>query len=228
MPLDPKVISAPKDSLKLMFENKTLLLLAFLPGVITIAVTTLAMMSIWNVWIADLSWWFVVKFFVAALISLIVWLAVGNLALVPFEDAIIDRVQQHVWGEVRIPAPDFHIMRVVKEVGYSLLVSVFFLMLVVLSAIPGIAIVSYLIAAWVTSWNFLATFYARTSFGKSAKDKLNMFFKDPIQNAVLGAFINFLLFVPILNVWLLGYALILATLVHIRRTEESPSPQPGQ
>lgn len=223
MPLNQKVISAPKDALSLMLKNKSLLLLAFLPGVITITLTTLAMMSIWNWWIADTTWWYFIQLFVAGLISLILWLAIGNLALIPFEDPIIDRVQEHVWGEIRIPAPDFRLSRVVKEVGYSLAVSVFFLLMVLLSAIPGIALVSYVVAAWVTAWNFLATFYARSSFGSPAKDKIGMFFKDPVQNAILGAFINFLLFVPIINVWLLGYALILATLVHIRRTEENPS-----
>ncbi len=227
MPLNPKVVSAPKDSLKLMFQNKSLLLLAFLPGVITIAITSIAMISIWDIWIAELEWWFTAKFFVAALTTLILWLAVGNLALVPFEDAIINRVQEYTWGEVRILAPKFHISRILKEIGYSLAVSVFFLILVVLSAIPGIALLSYIVAAWVTAWSFLATFYARSTFGASAKDKILLFFKNPIQNAALGAFINFILFVPIVNVWLLGYALILATLVHIRRTEEKPSTQPA-
>ncbi len=224
MPLNPKIVSAPKDALSLMLKNKSLMLLAFLPGVITIALTTLAMMSIWNIWIADTNWYFIIQLFVAALISLILWLAIGNLALIPFEDAIIDRVQEDAWGELRIPAPDFKFSRLLKEVGYSLAVSVFFLFLVVASAIPGVSLVSYVAAAWVTAWNFLATFYARSAKNATAKKRISAFFKNPIQNALLGAIINFLLFVPIVNVWLLGYALILATLVHIRRSEENPSP----
>lgn len=211
------IFDAPKIALQLMLRNKVLFVLAFLPGLITIVAASLGIFSIWNWWLASWDVYLFIKVFIAALIALILWLAVGNLALIPFEDPIIDLVQKDLLGEIRTPAQPLHIVRLMKEVFYSLTVSVFFLLLVLLSAIPGIALISYLVAAWVTSWNFLATYYARST--TNASSKLSLFFRNPVENAFLGAFINLLLFVPLINVWLLGYALILATVVHIRRVE---------
>ena len=91
----------------------------------------------------------------------------------------------------------------------------FFAFLLLFALVPGMAILSYVFGAWATAWNFLVTIYNRKHISRG--DKLREFFGNIAGNTLLGIFLNLLLFVPILNVWLLGYALILATLVEMER-----------
>ncbi len=73
----------------------------------------------------------------------------------------------------------------------------------------------FVCAGWIGSYSFLSTIYARRE--ESYRGRLRLFFLRPVSNCLLGIFLNFLLFVPIVNVFLLGYAQILATLVYLRR-----------
>ena len=203
----------PKMAFKLMFTSRYLVLLAFLPGLITLALTTVSLVGVWNLWLVDISRWISIP--IAFITFPIFWLVYGNLATIPIEDPLIDQVQRKLWNEIRVPAPDFHPGRLTREIIYSVSISFLFFILVLISFIPGLAILSYIIAAWATAWGFLSPYYARveTSFG----GKLGRFFGNTIGNTALGAFLNLLLFVPILNVWLLGYALVLSTLLELER-----------
>lgn len=203
----------PIQALRLLLGSKALFFLAFLPGILTMALTAIALVSIWNVWLEELKWW--ISYPVMAVAFPFFWVIFGNLALAPIEDQIVDRVQLALWDQIKIPSRDFALARITQELGQSIFISVFFAFLLLFALVPGMAILSSIFGAWATSWNFLVTIYNRKHIARG--DKLREFFGNIGANTLLGVFLNILLFVPILNVWLLGYALILATLVEMER-----------
>ena len=149
---------------------------------------------------------------------LILWLVVGNLALLPVEDAIVDECQKALWKEVRLPSPPFAWKRVGRETFYSFAMGLMALILVGLTIFPLLAPIEFVLAGWLGSYGFLSTIYARRV--DTASGRVTLFFGHPISNFLLGAFLNFLLFVPVLNVFLLGYAQVLAALVYFRREHQ--------
>ena len=203
----------PLQALRLLLGSKALFFLAFLPGLITMSLTALALAGIWSAWLHELSRW--VSYPLMAVAFPFFWIIFGNLALAPIEDQIVDRVQVALWDKVRIPSRKFALARITQELGQSIFISVFFAFLLLFALVPGMAILSYVFGAWATAWNFLVTIYNRKHISRG--DKLREFFGNIAGNTLLGIFLNLLLFVPILNVWLLGYALILATLVEMER-----------
>lgn len=201
------------QAFSILIRDRTLLLLAFLPGVLTLLLTAAAIWGLWTFWLADLSGWIAVPLFIIT--APVLWIAFGNLAIIPFEDPIIDHVQRKVWGEVKIPAPPFSVKRMAREIWQSLSFTLILFSIVLISFLPGIGFVAFMASAWITSWSFLSTVLHRQF--ASASDKRRIFFRHAFGNLVLGAILNILLFVPILNVWLLGFALVLTSLVHAER-----------
>lgn len=206
-------LSLPLQALRLLLSSKSLFFLAFVPGLITMALTIAAISLVWNIWLIDLSRW--ISYPLVAVAFPVFWVVFGNLALAPIEDQIIDRVQLTLWDKVQIPSREFALARVAQELGQSLFITVFFALLLAFTLIPGMAVLSSIFAAWATAWNFLVTLYNRKHVARA--DKMREFFRHIVGNTLLGFFLNILLFIPIVNVWLLGYALILATLVEMRR-----------
>ena len=210
-------LDLPRQALRILLGSRALFFLAFLPGVITLTVTSIAIYALWKLWLVDLSAW--ISYPLVAVFFPVLWIVFGNLALAPVEDQIIDRVQLSLWEEVRVPSRDFMLARLGQELGQSIFISVFFAFLLIFTLIPGMAILSYLFAAWATSWNFLVSVYNRKHVARA--DKLREFFGNIVGNTMLGMFLNLLLFIPVLNVWLLGYALILATLLEMKRNSRA-------
>jgi hypothetical protein len=210
-------LDLPRQALRLLLGNRSLFFLAFFPGILTLALTSFVIFLLWQFWLIDLTAW--LSYPLLIIMFPILWIIIGNLALAPVEDQIVDRVQLSLWQEVRIPSRDFMLARLGQELGQSIFISVFFVFLLIFTLIPGMALLSYVFAAWATSWNFLVTIYNRKHVSRS--DKLRVFFKNIVGNTILGMFLNLLLFIPILNVWLLGYALILATLLEMKRNSRA-------
>lgn len=207
------IFAQARQALQILLGNRVLFLLAFVPGVLTLAFTSLALYLLWKYSLHDLSKW--LSYPLLALSFPFLWIIFGNIALVPVEDRIVDRVQLALWDEVRVPSPDFAMGRLVREIKQSLFITVFFAVLLLAAAIPGMALLSYVFGAWATAWNFLVTVYNRRHVSRN--EKLRAFFGSIGTNTLLGMLLNFLLFVPIVNVWLLGYALVLATVVEMQR-----------
>lgn len=206
-------LNQPLYALKLLTQSRTLMILAFLPGLLTILAVAGALALLWNLWLEGITLWLSVPLVI--ILGPIFWLVFGNLAIVPVEDSIVDAVQVATCQKIQYPSPPFTPNRFLKEILYSLSISLLFLFLALISLLPGFIVFSYVIAAWTTAWSFSAAYQARKNF--TLKDKLRDFFSYPIGNFLLGFFLNLLLFVPVLNIWLLGYALILSTLVAIDR-----------
>ncbi len=213
-------MSLPFRALKLLFGDFRLLVLAFFPGTFTFLASTALTWWIWSLWLNPLSWWLEIPGSLA--VFFLSWLFLGNIALVPVEDAIVDRIQKIELGTVKWPAPSFSPARLGRELLFSLGVAFVGVLVLVLGWIPGVGAITFIFASLLTSYSFLATPYARIT--GSAGERIKEFGKDIPTNLILGLFLNVLLFVPLVNVFLLGYALILSTLVFIRRRKETNSP----
>jgi uncharacterized protein involved in cysteine biosynthesis len=88
-----------------------------------------------------------------------------------------------------------------------------------LSFIPILAIINFILAAWLTAYSFLAVLYTRKE--ETLSGRVRLFLHDGAGNFLLGVLLSALLFVPVINVLLLGYAQILATLVFLHREEKN-------
>ena len=106
----------------------------------------------------------------------------------------------------------FRSRRLARESLVSTLVAVGSLGLLLLSLVPLLTPLEFVFTCWIAAYGFLSTLYARRV--ESARGRITLFFGHPVTHFLLGAFLYVLLFVPVLNVFLLGYAQILATLVY--------------
>jgi uncharacterized protein involved in cysteine biosynthesis len=88
-------------------------------------------------------------------------------------------------------------------------------LLVILTFVPFLSPVQFVGAAWMGSYSFLSTIYSRRIDTPSGR--VTLFFEHPFSNFLLGATLNILLFVPVVNVFLLGYAQILSALLYFER-----------
>jgi hypothetical protein len=189
------------------------LALGFFPGVFTLALSVGLIYLLWTSFLTTLCPWLAVP--IAIVSFLLAWLVLGKIALIPVEDPIIDECQRIALGEVRYPAAPMSLPRWSRELFFSLLMILPALAVVLLGLVPVFTWLSFLLAAWISAYSFLAPAYARMDVKMSGR--IAIFFQDAIPNLLLGIFLNFLLFVPLLNVFLLGYAQVLAALVFLRR-----------
>lgn len=207
-------MTLPFLALRYLFKPK-LLALGFFPGAFTFLASAVLVYLAWSFAFASNSLWITIP--VMALLFLVAWLFVGGLSLLLVEDKIIDECQKIYLGEVRYSSPRFSWQRLFRELRYSLFIVLLASILVILSFLPLLGSISFLLTGGLTAYSFLSTVFARKESFVSGR--LSLFFRDFFSNLLLGVFLNFLLFVPILNVFLLGYAQILATLVFLRREE---------
>jgi hypothetical protein len=208
------MFALPFQALRLLFTRPKLFALGLFPGLFTTAASIGLVYALWSRLLDGRSPWLVAP---ALLLSLLLlWLVIGKLALLPVEDAIVDECQKALWGEVRLPSPPLSLRRLAQEALISVAVAAAALGLAFL---PFLAPFAFVFTAWVAAYSFLATIYARRV--GSANGRLTLFFGHPVSNFLLGAFLNFLLFVPVLNVFLLGYAQVLAALLYFRREYEA-------
>ncbi|RZA08333.1 MAG: hypothetical protein EOP11_05105 [Proteobacteria bacterium] len=211
------MIWLPWRALSVMFSHPKVLALAFFPGALTFAASVGAVYAVWQYWLSTAS--LLIAIPTMMLTFLLSWLFVGNLSLIPVEDLLIDECQRRVWGTVRLPARPFNAARFLRELVYSGLVTAAAVVFFVISFIPFFAPANLLIAGWLTSYGFLAPLYERKQAGRT-EGRIALFFEHAPGNLILGMSLNVLLFVPVVNVFLLGYAQILATLVFLRREHE--------
>lgn len=209
------MVVLPFRAAKLQFTRPKLFFLGLFPGIFTFALSAGAVYLLWAMALQDLTLWLSVPFMMMGF--LLSWLLFGNISLLPVEDAIVDECQRALWGEVRVPSSGMSFRRVGREAVYSLFLAIVAVLFFFLSFIPLIGLVSFLFAAWMTAYGFLSPLYSRKE--ERLKPRLRLFFQDGIANFFLGAFIGLLLFVPVVNVFLLGYAQILASLVYLRREQ---------
>jgi uncharacterized protein involved in cysteine biosynthesis len=209
------VIGLPFLALKLFFTRPRLFVLGVFPGLFTFAIASGATYGIWSALLQDRGLWLSLPAMMATFF--LSWLLFGKLALLPVEDALVDECQRALHGELRLSSPPFNLRRLAREGIYSLLLVLLGLSLVLLAAIPFLALVQFVLGGWLAAYGFLSTIYSRRV--STASGRLTLFFEHPVSNFLLGAFLNFLLFVPVLNVFLLGYAQVLATLVYFKREE---------
>ena len=200
----------------MFFTRPRLFALGVFPGVVTFALSALAVYGTWEWLLQSTSLWVSVpSMMVTFLLS---WISIGKLSLLPVEDLIIDEVQKAVWGSVRFPAPPFSAQRLFREACISMVVAGLALLVLLLAFLPVLAPVQFVLIAWLSAYSFLSAFYGRAN--PALGERVSLFFAHPLSNFLLGAFLNVLLFIPIVNVFLLGFAQILATLLHLRRMEK--------
>ncbi len=209
------MIWLPLQAVKLFFTRPRLFALGVFPGIVTFAISAALVYGFCELLRQSSSLWISIpSMMVAFLLS---WISIGKLSLLPVEDFIIDEVQKAIWGEVRIPSPPFSIKRLTREAIYSLGLALLAILTLLMALIPIRAPIQFILIAWLSAYSFLTAIYARAH--PKAGDRIRFFFSHPFSNFVLGAFLNILLFVPVLNVFLLGFSQILAALVHLKRNE---------
>lgn len=206
-----------------MFSHPKVLALAFFPGAFTFAVSIGVVYGVWTKFLAYTS--LLISLPVMMLVFLLTWLFVGKLSLVPVEDLLIDECQKRVWGEVRLKGLPFGVGRFTRELIFSGLVAGAGLFFFILSFIPFLAPANLIVAGWLSAYGFLAPLYERKQAGRT-EGRIALFFEHAPGNLILGMSLNVLLFVPVVNVFLLGYAQILATLVFLRRESAALSASP--
>jgi len=200
-----------------MFSHPKVLALAFLPGALTFAASVGVVYGVWVKFLSFTS--LLISLPIMMLTFLLTWLFVGKLSLMPVEDLLIDECQKRVWGEVRLKGLPFNAARFTRELLYSALVGAAGIFFFILSFIPFLAPANLIVAGWLSSYGFLAPLYERKQGGRS-DGRVALFFEHAPGNLILGMSLNVLLFLPVVNVFLLGYAQILATLVFLRRESE--------
>ena len=209
------MIGLPFQAAKLLITRPKLLALGVFPGLFTMGASLALVYALWDNLLQGRSLWLVLPTLILSLLAL--WLVVGKLALLPVEDAIVDECQRALWGEVRLPAPKLTVRRLAREGLVSTLMGLGTLGLLVLTLIPMFAPVEFVFLSWIAAYSFLSTIYARRV--DSGTGRLTLFFGHPLSHFLLGAFLNILLFVPVLNVFLLGYAQVLASLLYFRQEQ---------
>ncbi len=201
------MLTLPFLALRLLFRRPQLFFLASFPGILTVGVSFALSRMVWLSGISLAIPLAIATFFIS-------WLAVGNLALLPVEDFIIDQVQLSLWQQIRLPARSLSTKRVIGEAVYGLLLAFIGLIIFITEFIPGAVLVDFVLTALLLSYNFLSTLYARRHLSK--RERGMSFVKDLLANFLLGLILTALLFIPLLNVFLLGYAQVLATLFYFR------------
>ncbi|MCO5143499.1 MAG: EI24 domain-containing protein [Oligoflexia bacterium] len=209
------MVNTPLKALRLFFGKPKLFVLGSLPGLLTFCLSSALLYWAWISFLGDTTLWLSIP--IGMLLFLLIWLVVGNISLLPFEDPIIDECQRIKWSEVKIKSPPFGLRRIGREFIFSLFLILFALFSSIISFIPIIGWFSFLLATWLNAYSFLATLYARKE--ESFSGRIKLFFADIFHNTALGIFLTILLFVPVINVFLLGYAQILATLIFLDRQQ---------
>lgn len=208
-----KAIGSPFLALKLFFTRPRLFALGVFPGVFTFAASCAAVYWVWLKFLQEQNFWLALLTMMATLF--LSWTTLGKIALLPVEDALIDECQRALWNEVRFIAAPFRWKRIGRDLLAALAGALLALVLLALSFVPLLAPLVFLCSGWIGSFSFLSPLYTRRAH--SFRGQLTLFFRHPVANALLGIFLNFLLFVPVVNVFLLGYAQVLAALVHLQR-----------
>ena len=210
------MILLPLRALGMFVKSPRLFALGFFPGLFTAVVSTLGVYFFWIYQLHDLTFWIAIPS--AFLLIVLLWLIVGKVALVPVEDAIIDECQRLQLGTIRYPSPAFSPRRILRELGFSLLLAAPAVLVFAIGLIPLFTWIAFFLAAWISAYSFLAPAYARLDPSLGAR--ANRFFRYPFSNFFLGAILNFLLFLPLVNVFLLGYAQVLAALTFLQQVEK--------
>lgn len=200
------MILLPFTAANLMLRRPKLLALGFFPGAFTFLLASIAVYGLWVWQLTTVTLWLSLPMMMLAF--LLAWLLIGKIALLPVEDAIIDECQRQRLGEIRWPAPPLSLARVGRELVFSLLLAIVGFALFFSSFVPFLTPINLLLAAWLTAYGFLSPIYARLAPDFSGRREL--FFRRPVAHAFLGLVLTALLFVPVLNVFLLGYAQVLA------------------
>jgi hypothetical protein len=156
-----------------------------------------------------------VSWSVAVFSFLLGWIAFGKVSLLPVEDFVIDEVQRLQFGAVILPGLGWNPHLILRKLGVALFLGFMGAVALVLGFIPVLSLLAVILASWLTAYSFLESVYERKTSRFAGKAKL--FFGDALPNFLLGFFFNLLLFIPFVNVFLLGYAQVLATLVALRK-----------
>lgn len=209
------MIALPFQAVKLFFTRPRLFALGVFPGIVTFLLAAASVYGVWEILLQASTLWISVP--AMMLTFLLSWISIGKLSLLPVEDPIIDEVQRALYGEVRFPGPPLSVGRLGREAFYSFCVAGLALLVLLLSFVPVLAPLQFVLIAWLTAYSFLSALYGRIE--PHARGRVSLFLLHPVSNFFLGALLNVLLFVPVLNVFLLGFAQILATLTHLHRTQ---------
>lgn len=208
-------MNSPFRALSILFSGPKMIALAFFPGAFTFFLSAAATYGIWALLLQATTLWLSVPLMMMSF--LLSWLVIGNLSLLPVEDLIVDECQKALWGEVRLAPLPLSVGRVFREIRFSLFMAFMAIFLFVLSFIPLVGAVAFIGTSWISAYSFMGLLYSR----QDHPSRLQVFFKHPLSNFLVGFFINLLLFVPLVNVFLLGYAQIFAALVYLERANKT-------
>lgn len=197
---------------EILLSRKKLLFIGALPAVLTLLFTIFGGAYLWS--IAFVNFGMVLKFFATGFSILFLWLSMGNVCLLMVEDIIVDECQAREWGSIRVPSRGMSARRVFKNIFFSVLLAFTGVLLAVLSFLPFLTPICLLISALFISFNFTNAFLSRLE--PNNRKRLRRFLTSWFSYWILGVVLYLMLFFPLLNIFMLGYAQILATLVSMR------------
>jgi len=204
-------VSSPLKALSILFSGPKMILLAFFPGAFTFFLSAATTYGVWSHLLQTTTLWLSVPLMMMSF--LLSWLVIGNLSLLPVEDLIVDECQKALWGEVRLAPLPLSVGRVFREIRFSLFMGFMAIFLFVVSFIPFVGAMAFIGTSWISAYSFMGLLYSR----QDHPSRMQAFFRNPLSNFFVGLLINLLLFVPLVNVFLLGYAQIFAALVFLER-----------
>ncbi|GEM_PF-7063733 len=191
--------------LKNIFSYKRLLSLSIVPSILTIILLIFSQISLWGYLRTTGFLNFIFSLMALSISSIVIWVILGNILLVPFIDAIIDASQKRAVGFIFLKSLPFSFTRMLKEIGYALIIIVILLLSIPIIFIPVIGqVIGPVIGMWALSFNALAPMFERNQIDFKHRFKyLNRIWPSTIS---YGAGLWILLYIPIVNIFLLGLA----------------------
>ena len=195
------------EALRIYLSRPKLILLGILPGIFTFGC------SLGVAWFAVahiLSQYnFLLRLLTGCLVFLLAWLVVSSFALLPVEEAIIGEVQKALFNEIHFPIARLSAKKIMIQFLCAGCIAVLGGILVLLSLIPGLFWFSFILMALCTAFTFTLPIYLRIDEANLS----HLFFSRIFTHLFLGIGLNFLLFIPFLNVFLLGFVQVYAAVV---------------
>lgn len=197
--------SLPFAMFRYVFTHKQLFFMSAIPSVVTVVALIGCEMAIWHSLRGE-GFWNLLLCLGAMVISFIAgWIALGNMLLIPFIDPIIDSSQRRATGELFLPPLPFNLLRMLKEGLYSLLVVLVLIFSFPLIFVPIVGqVVGPALGMWALSMTSLAPMFERSEIGFMERARR----LKAIMPATLsyGAGLWILLYIPLVNIFLLGIA----------------------
>jgi uncharacterized protein involved in cysteine biosynthesis len=208
----------PLKTVGLVLGNRRLFFYSFIPSVLALILVVFSWDTVYDAvrnwmpaegvegWKSWGAWLYkAVAFFSSLIVSGILWMAAGNILLLPFVDTIIDASQKRCKGTIFLAPLPFSFARLCREVFHSIKIYCLLLCAIGFLLIPFAgAIISFCLSAIALTLLTIMPLFERldTPF----KERLRRLRQCPFNCLAYGLGLWLLLYIPIVNIFVLGIA----------------------